>query len=246
MGGLAKRMPLTAVCWIAGAVSLAGIPPAAGFFSKDAVVASVLQTAPWAGVALLAASALTAAYAARATRLAFFGRSRNETPAHESPWTMLVPLALLGVGALVLGAVGAPLMSLLGAESEPLSLPIAGTAVALALLGAGLGWRSARPGAAPDSLPEGWRALARAAASGWGVDAFANRFVVAPAVAIARATDAIGDRMLIDGIAEGVASLASRVGGLFAEVQSGDGQWYAALMATGVVLLVAAAVWLVR
>jgi len=70
--------------------------------------------------------------------------------------------------------------------------------------------------------------------------------VVRPATAIARATDAMGDRLLIDGIAEGVASLASRVGGLFAEVQSGDGQWYAALMATGVVLFIAAAVWLVR
>ena len=246
MGGLAKRMPLTAACWIAGAVSLAGIPPAAGFFSKDAVVASVLQAAPWAGIALFAASALTAAYAARTTRLAFFGASRSGSPAHESPWTMLGPLVLLGVGALVLGAVGAPLLSVLGAEPESLSLPIAGAAVVLALLGAALGWRSARPQAAAQERSEGWRALTRAAFSGWGVDALVTSFVVRPTAAIARATDAMGDRLVIDGIAEGVAALASRVGGLFAEVQSGDGQWYAALMATGVVLLVAAAVWLVR
>ena len=246
MGGLAKRMPLTAACWIAGAVSLAGIPPAAGFFSKDEVVASVMHASPWAGVALFAASALTAAYAARTTRLAFFGASRGEKPAHESPWTMLGPLVLLAVGALVLGAVGAPLLSALGAESEPLSLPIAGTAVVLALMGAALGWRSARPEAAAQELSDTWRSLTRAAFSGWGVDAFVTRFVVRPTTAIARATDAMGDRLLIDGIAEGVASLASRVGGLFAEVQSGDGQWYAALMATGVVLFIAAAVWLVR
>ena len=69
---------------------------------------------------------------------------------------------------------------------------------------------------------------------------------MAPVGAIARATDAMVDRLAIDGLAEGVASVASRVGGLFSEVQSGDGQWYAALMATGVVLLLAAAVWLVR
>jgi len=243
MGGLAKKMPLTAACWIAGVVSLAGIPPAAGFFSKDEVVASVLHAAPWAGVALFAASALTAAYAARATRLAFFGEPRGAKPAHESPWTMIAPLALLAVGALGLGFAGAPLAALLGHEAEPLSVPIAATAVSLALVGAFLGWRSARPEASADPR---FAALTRAAYSGWGVDAFADRFVVRPATALARMADAMGDRLAIDGLAEGVATMASRVGGLLAEIQSGDGQWYAALMATGVVVLAAAAVWLVR
>ncbi len=246
MGGLARRMPLTAACWIAGVVSLAGIPPAAGFFSKDEVVASVLSAAPWAGVALLAASALTAAYAARATRLAFFGEPRGAKAAHESPWTMIVPLALLAVGALTLGFVGGPLASALGHEAEPLSLPIAATAVVLALLGAAFGWRSARPEAAAAEPAPAWRSVTRAAFAGWGVDAFARRFVVAPTTAIARVTDAIADRLAIDGIAEGVASTASRIGGLFTEIQSGDAQWYGALMATGVLVLVAAAVWLVR
>jgi NADH-quinone oxidoreductase subunit L len=246
MGGLARTMPRTAVCWIAGAVSLAGIPPAAGFFSKDEVVASVLHSAPWAGVALLVASLLTGAYAARSTRLAFFGEPRGETHAHEAPWTMLVPLALLAIGALVLGAFGAPLASLLGHEAEPLSLAVAGTAVVLALAGAFLGWRSARPEASAVEPAPTWRAVTRAAFAGWGVDAFASRFVVAPTAAIARVTDAMADRTVIDGIAEGVASMASRMGELFSEVQSGDVQWYGALMATGVVVLVAAAVWLVR
>jgi NADH-quinone oxidoreductase subunit L len=239
-------MPITAACWIAGAVSLAGIPPAAGFFSKDLVVSSVLHAAPWAGIALLAASALTAAYAARATRLAFFGQARTDKPAHESPWVMLGPLVVLGVGALVLGIAGGPIASNLGTTFEPLSLPIAGTAIVLALLGTVLGWRSARPETALAAVTDGWRALTGAAASGWGVDAFVGRFVVAPVGAIARATDAMVDRLAIDGLAEGVASVAARVGGLFSGIQSGDGQWYAALMATGVILLVAAAVWLVR
>ncbi len=246
MGGLARRMPLTAACWIAGVVSLAGIPPAAGFFSKDEVVAAVLAAAPWAGVALLAASALTAAYAARATRLAFFGEPRGEKPAHESPWTMIVPLAVLALGALALGFAGGPLASVLGHEAEPLSLPIAATAVLLALVGGTLGWRSARPGAAEAERAPAWRSVTRAAFAGWGVDAFAARFVVVPTTAIARVTDAMADRVAIDGIAEGVASVASRIGGLFTEIQSGDAQWYGALMATGVVVLVAAAVWLVR
>lgn len=246
MGGLLKRMPLTAACWLAGVVSLAGIPPAAGFFSKDEVVASVFHAAPWAGVALFAASALTAAYAARATRLAFFGQPRGDRPAHESPWTMIVPLVVLAAAALLLGAAGGPLSAVLGHEAEPLSLPIAGVAVALAIIGATLGWRSARPSAAAAETGTARGNLVSAAYSGWGVDAAASRFVVAPAAAFARVTDAMADRLAIDGLAEGLASLASRVGAAMADLQSGDTQWYGALMATGVVVLVASVVWLVR
>jgi NADH-quinone oxidoreductase subunit L len=246
MGGLYRRMPLTAICWIAGVVSLAGVPPAAGFFSKDEVVASVLHTSPLAGVALLAAGALTAAYAARATRLAFFGTAHDGAAAHESPWTMLAPMALLAFGAVALGALGGPLASVLGSAPESLSLPVAVTAVVLAIAGAAVGWRAARPRGEVLQPSEGWAAVVRAAGAGWGVDEFIHEYVVSPFVGIARAADAMVDRLAVDGLAEGVAVIASRIGGLFTEVQSGDGQWYAALMATGVVVLVAAAVWLVR
>lgn len=246
MGGLLRRMPVTAACWIAGVVSLAGIPPAAGFFSKDEVIASVLHTAPWAGVVLLAASTLTAAYAARATRSAFFGAERGSVAAHESPRSMLVPLLVLAAGALTLGAVGPSLAILLGADPEGISLPIAVTAVVLALIGGIAGWRSASDAAVAGGVAGPWPRVTDMARAGWGVDGFATRFVTWPVTTFARMTDAIADRLAIDGLAEGVASVATRFGALLTELQSGDGQWYAALMGTGVIALIAAAVWLVR
>ena len=246
MGGLRKRMPVTAAVWIAGAVSLAGVFPAAGFFSKDAIVTTVLHTAPWAGVALLLGGALTACYAARTTRLAFFGAERGETHAHESPLTMTGPLVVLAVAALGLGAAAAGISTVLGAEPESLSLVVAALALGFAAVGGVIGWITAgAPTGATASRPV-WLAFSRAAHSGWGVDGAVMRFVVAPFTAAARFTDAMGDRLLIDGLAEGVASLTSRLGALMTDIQNGDGQWYSSLMVTGVVLLVAAVVWLVR
>lgn len=245
MGGLRKTMPITTATWIAGAVSLAGIFPAAGFFSKDEIVGSVLHAAPWAGVALLIGGGLTACYAARATRLAFFGASRGERAAHESPWTMTVPLVILAVAALVLGAASAAVAVMLGSEPETLSLLVASLALGFAAVGGLLGWFTAGVRSPQARQAPAWSALKTAAFTGLGVDAAATRFVVRPVTALARATDAMGDRLVIDGAAEGVATFATWLGGLMSEVQNGDGQWYASLMATGVVLLVAAAVWLV-
>lgn len=236
---------MTTATWIAGAVSLAGILPAAGFFSKDEIVASVLHSSPLAGLTLLVAVALTAAYAARATRLGFFGPSRGEREAHESPLTMTVPLVLLAAAALGLGAASSGVAGMLGARPEALSLLVAFLSLVFAAFGGIAGWiASGVAGQAATQAPA-WRALGAAAHGGWGVDAAVSRFVVRPITALARATDALADRLVIDGLAEGVASATSRIGAVLSGVQNGDGQWYVSLMATGVVLLVAAAVWLV-
>ena len=96
MGGLRAKMPVTFATWTVGALALAGIPGFAGFFSKDAVLDAVLRDAPLAGWALLAASALTAFYMARSTRLAFGGRPvRPDAHPHESPASMAAPLVAL-------------------------------------------------------------------------------------------------------------------------------------------------------
>jgi NADH-quinone oxidoreductase subunit L len=247
MGGLRSKMPLTATCWIAGGLALAGIPPTAGFFSKDAVVASVLNVAPWAGFALLAASLLTGAYVARATRLAFFGSARGEREAHESPWTMTVPLGVLAVGALGLGMAGPTVARALGTQSEPLSFGLAAIAVGLAATGALGGWLFASDGGrAENSLAPALRGVWDAARSGYGFDTLVTRAVVQPVVATAGVIDAMLDRAAIDGTAEGVAGLARRVGVLFADTMSGDGQSYTALLASGVIVLLALTIWLVR
>ncbi len=241
MGGLAKKMPLTAVTWIAGALALAGIPPLAGFFSKDVVVAAVLRGSPLAGLTLLLASLLTAFYIARATRLAFFGTYRGVAHPHESRWMMTGPLTVLAVGAVFLGAAGPAIERLLLTEPEPIELGVAVVAVLLAVAGGVFAWWRYAGGPVPaEAAPVGlWAALK----GGYGYDGAIRRWVVRPVMAFAGGAYELGDRATVDGAAEGIGRLARRLGGLLALLQNGDAQWYAALIGAATVLLVAAALW---
>ncbi|MCI4329273.1 MAG: NADH-quinone oxidoreductase subunit L, partial [Thermoplasmata archaeon] len=112
MGGLRKPMRVTSIAFAIGALSLSGIPPFAGFFSKDDVLASVYtaaqsQPAYWPFLILAYATVfLTAYYIFRAWYLAFSGdRTRDSTlpHAHEGPWVMQVPLYVLSALAVVAG-----------------------------------------------------------------------------------------------------------------------------------------------
>ncbi|MBM3949176.1 MAG: NADH-quinone oxidoreductase subunit L [SAR202 cluster bacterium] len=105
MGGLRKAMPITAVTFLIGAGSLAGIPPLGGFFSKDEVLLSVWDHRnPVFLVLTLAAVGLSALYMARVTFVVFFGKPRNsDIHAHESQPVMWVPLALLALLAAGVG-----------------------------------------------------------------------------------------------------------------------------------------------
>ena len=104
MGGLWRRMPITAITFTIGAASLAGLVPFAGLFSKEEVIVTVLDQRGFAFfVPAFAASLLSALYMARVTFMVFFGESRGGGEAHESPWLMTAPLLLLAPFALALG-----------------------------------------------------------------------------------------------------------------------------------------------
>jgi NADH-quinone oxidoreductase subunit L len=106
MGGLREEMPISAVWFSIGALSLAGIPPLAGFFAKDHIVnfaSTSGRTAVY--VVALVAAFLSALYIARPLFLAFFGRRRYEGQAHEAPWSMHAPLAALATGGVVAGLI---------------------------------------------------------------------------------------------------------------------------------------------
>ena len=104
MGGLWRRMPITAITFTIGAASLAGLVPFAGLFSKEEVIVTVLDQRGFAFfVPTFAASLLSALYMARVTFMVFFGESRGGGEAHESPWLMTAPLLLLAPFALALG-----------------------------------------------------------------------------------------------------------------------------------------------
>lgn len=237
MGGLRKTMPFTSAAWVVGVIALAGIPPLAGFWSKDLVLESVFHASPGVGILLFGASAVTAFYCARSTRLVFFGEPAPGLHPHESGAMMLVPLGVLGAAAVTLGFAGAPMAELLGQEHEPLVVAVSAAAVGLAAVGAGIGWwvTAGRQGdvRTESSLGGTWRTLA--AAYHW--DALVDRVFVRPTIALSRSLWAVGDRLLADGAAEGSARLARALGNGFSRLQSGDAQSYTAVIVIGFLLM---------
>jgi NADH-quinone oxidoreductase subunit L len=110
MGGLRKQMPTTYKVFLVGAVALAGIPPLAGFFSKDEILAEASQLNFTVYLLLSAAAFLTAFYMGRQVWMVFFGQNRHAAAEHaeESPPVITVPLIILAVLAAVGGIINLP------------------------------------------------------------------------------------------------------------------------------------------
>ncbi len=129
MGGLRKYMPITYITMWVGSLALSGIPPFAGFYSKDSIIEAVSNAHLWgSGYAywsLLLGVFVTATYTFRMMYLTFHGKERFRVdshavkgdeqaahqpgvlahPPHESPWVVTLPLVLLAIPSLLIGAV---------------------------------------------------------------------------------------------------------------------------------------------
>jgi NADH-quinone oxidoreductase subunit L len=102
MGGLRKDMRLTYIMMLIGGLSLAGLIPLSGFWSKDMILATAWETGNYLPLLLMVITAIfTAAYTIRMINLVFWGESRREKTAHEAPWQMSLPLILLAIGTIV-------------------------------------------------------------------------------------------------------------------------------------------------
>jgi NADH-quinone oxidoreductase subunit L len=112
MGGLRKYMPQTFITFVIASVALAGLPPFAGFWSKDEILVGAFNgqesAYPIMLVMGLVTAALTAAYMTRTVYLTFFGEYRGEGTPHESPRLMTVPLWILAGLAAVIGLANLP------------------------------------------------------------------------------------------------------------------------------------------
>ncbi len=129
MGGLRKKIPQTYWTMLIGAIAISGIPPLAGFFSKDEILGESFKLGfQWVWAIGVLVAVMTAFYMFRLIGLTFWGKSRVdptvEPKIHESPRTMTVPLWLLAIPSVLLGLVlswpGPPLGPLLGMEGEGL------------------------------------------------------------------------------------------------------------------------------
>jgi NADH-quinone oxidoreductase subunit L len=152
MGGLRKAMPVTFATFLIGSAALSGIPPLAGFWSKDEIISTAFHEGNyvlWA-VALLTAI-LTAFYMTRAVLLTFFGDYRGAAHPHESPRAMTAPMVLLAGLSVVAGFLNATAFDIhtftewvhFGPEatSEPFNYGFAAVSVLGALAGIAVGYR---------------------------------------------------------------------------------------------------------
>jgi NADH-quinone oxidoreductase subunit L len=107
MGGLSRKLPVTFVTFLAGALALIGCPPFSGFFSKDAILALAYERNTLIFALALFTAFLTAFYVIRMLVLVFFGSPRTDTAreSHESPPVMTIPLVVLALLA-TLGGFG--------------------------------------------------------------------------------------------------------------------------------------------
>ncbi len=140
MGALAKKIPTTTRTFLVATIAISGIPPLAGFVSKDAILAASFNARPvlW-GIGFVTAG-MTAFYMFRLVFLTFYGESRVphdvEHHIHESPRSMTVPLIILALLSVAGGWIGWP-ESLGGSTTE---YELMAVSVAVALIGVFLAW----------------------------------------------------------------------------------------------------------
>ena len=254
MGGLMKRMPITAWTCLIGVLALAGFPLLSGFWSKDAILATVMGSDSVAGpdriVALIGGitgyvvAFLTAFYALRMWLMAFWGEPRSDhaAHAHESPAVMWGPLVVLAIPSVVLGAAlefGGFTRFLLGeaaAEHGP-NVLLMGIATVIALAGMGLAWSLyGKPKMETDPVTRMPTPLYSTFLNLWGIDEFWTNVAAAGALAFGRMV-AWFDRNVIDAAMHGIAYVTGRAGSNLRRATNGQAQWYSAVMLAGVLLL---------
>jgi NADH-quinone oxidoreductase subunit L len=235
MGGLFRAMPQTAIVFAVGTLALAGVPPLAGFYSKEAVLAGVWEahlTGPFLMLALTAL--LTALYMFRVVFVAFFGRTHTGGHPHEAPWLMRGPLWLLASLTVLVGL----RFALGGAEvheETPGWLPP--LSVGLALLGFLLAWAMYQRGAIdPARVAAVLAPLDYLARRRYGLDALYEGVYRGFLLGFSRLIGWI-DRYIVDGILNALTALTLRAGDSLRHIQSGRAQDYVYGVAFGVLLL---------
>jgi NADH-quinone oxidoreductase subunit L len=252
MGGLARRIPVTFATFAVATGAIAGLPPLAGFFSKDEIVwyalaadrGSVLLFALVAGTALL-----TSFYMFRLLWLTFFGASRMtpdvEHHVHESPPSMTMVLIVLAVlsaigGFLALPHYLEPLLPLPDARPafEHYEKAVVVLSIVLAVAGLAGAWFVYGAGPARGAaLARRFAGPYRVLAGKYYVDEAYDRVIGQPLYWVSdRVFLRLSDRTIIDGTLHFFAALGRRTAGVLARVQTGSLHLYAFLLLVGIIL----------
>ncbi|MCG7592579.1 NADH-quinone oxidoreductase subunit L [Mycobacterium sp. PSTR-4-N] len=252
-GGLRTALPITFATFGLGYLAIIGIPPLAGFFSKDGIIEAALGAGGAKGVILGSATILgagiTAFYMTRVMLMTFFGEKRWASTAHphEAPAVMTWPMILLAIGSVGAGAalaIGGTLEHWLepvvGAHEVHHVLPVwVVTVIVLAVVAVGIAvaYRMYGARSVPDEAPQG-SALTVAARRDLYGDAFNERVLMAPGAQLTRGLTELDDEV-VDGAAGGLAAAIGRVSDGLRGVQTGFARSYALSMLAGATFVVA-------
>ena len=260
MGGLAPRMMTTTVTFLVGAFGLAGIPPLAGFFSKDEILGAVFHGHRYLLWAMLLLGAfMTAFYTFRLVFLAFFGGPRMPKEVahhiHESPAVMTIPLIVLAVLTVVAGlAVGIPssqgtafahfLAPVLPLEESEHSAGVAFSLLVLsalvAIAGVALAWMvHGRIPVRAASIGVARNPLHKILIDKYYVDEIYDALFVKPIYQLSLWLARVFDPRVIDGLVNGVATTVASWSRGLRRVQTGFVMNYALGVLLGAVAVIA-------
>ena len=251
MGNLRRYLPITSATFIVGWLAIAGIPPFAGFWSKDEILANAYDTNKLLWLIGIVTALLTAYYMSRQVFMVFYGEERERAHAsepHESPWTMTLPLVALAGLSVVGGLLNLPWRSteflhkwlepVFGERLHVLNVP-AGTlwtlaiaTVVLGVVGVGIAGAVYLRHVVPEERVEPL-VLRRA----WYVDTAYAALIDGPGRLLSTWSAYVFDLKVVDGAVNGVGTLVRATGDRLRRVQTGYVRNYALGVVIGAVLV---------
>ena len=264
MGGLRKSLPVTFFTMLTGTIAIAGLPPFAGFFSKDEILAHVYEHNQTLWAIGVIGAMLTAFYMFRMLFLTFFGSFRGtkeqEKHLHESPASMTIPLVVLAVLSAVGGFINvpevlgghhwlsqflSPVLAYTNAQSgEALALDHAteyvlmAVSVGAALIAIAIAYvMYISRKAVPAADTEERAALSKLSYHKFYIDELYDAMITRPLDAISQFFFKVVDKLGIDGLVNGFGSGAKEASKALRLIQTGNVGFYIFMMVIGIIAL---------
>jgi NADH-quinone oxidoreductase subunit L len=260
-GALRKFMPITFATFGLGYLAIIGVPPFAGFYSKDAIIETAFNAGGVKGILLgstaLLGAAITAFYMTRVMVLTFTSKERweDDQHPHESPLLMWIPMAILAIGSVTTGflftrghALVHWLTPVVGERAEGgkvLLQPavVSGLALIAVIIGVAIAVSKYQLGKVDSVAPQNVSVFTRIARKDLMQDSFNEAVFMKPGQALT-ALLVKGDDKVIDGAVRGIAATALGTGSTLRRTQTGFARSYAAFILIGAIVLIAA-IWVV-
>jgi NADH-quinone oxidoreductase subunit L len=250
-GGLTKMLPVTFLTFAIGYLAIIGIPPFAGFWSKDKIIEVAFEQNLVVGLAALLGAGVTAFYMTRLMLMTFLGKKRWEDGVHphESPKVMTVPLmvlaALSAVGGLLLfnDWITDWLAPVVGAEPhvapEIPAIVLTLIIIAVVLVGVAIAWLTVGRSDVPRTAPARVSVFTRAARADLYGDAINEGLFMRPGDRFVNGLVTFDDHA-VDGFVDGTGSAFGGMSGTFRRVQTGFVRSYALSVLGGALVVVLA------